>query len=126
MLGVEIRPVEIWTDSAYVYNGFPKYMAKWRIQTWRKRNKLVCSADLWRKLDALLQQRAFVSGVVTKVVAHASALDVLKGRTTAFDKWGNDHADALAVSCALIHPARVDREKHFNTLRVVIDEQSKR
>ena len=56
-------------------------------------------------------------------MAHATAMDVQSGKTTAFDKWGDDHADALAVSGASSHPLRFDREKRFKTLRAVMDVQ---
>ena len=118
-----MRPVDIRTDSAYVHNGITKHMKTWKKNGWQKKNKLICHADLWQQLHTILKERAGDSVVMTKVVAHATAIDVRSGRTTAFDKWGNDNADVLAVAGAMGHPERTDREKRLQDMLVVTSVQ---
>lgn len=56
------RPVsvELVTDSSYVGKGLTEWMAKWKQNGWRRREKgklvEVKNEDLWRQLDALLQR----------------------------------------------------------------------
>ena len=71
----------------------------------------------------ILTERAANSVSVTKVVAHATAKDVAMGRTTAFNKWGNDNADALAVSGALLHPELADRRKRMQGIVAITSVQ---
>jgi len=50
--------VEILTDSTYVGKGISQWMAKWKRDGWRRREKgrwtEVKNVDLWRRLDRLL------------------------------------------------------------------------
>ena len=64
------------------------------------------NADLWRRLDEHLSARPLGSVHFLKVKGHSSTEDVLQGRTTDFDKFGNDAADQLAVGGACTHSAR--------------------
>ena len=49
--------------------------------------------DLWEKMaDALARRGGAERVVFTKVLGHAKEIDVLQGRTTRQDKWGNDKA----------------------------------
>ena len=64
------------------------------------------NADLWRKLDAHLSARPQGSVQFLKVRGHASTADVVEGRTTDFNKFGNDAADHLAVCGACANVAR--------------------
>lgn len=118
---VEVRAVEIRTDSAYVHNGVTKYMCKWRTRRWRRKNRPMTNADLWEQLDTALQGRNEGSVLVTKVLAHATARDVLRGAVSAFDKWGNDNADALAVGGASRHPDLARRHERLQALRTVMN-----
>ena len=60
---------------------------------------------------------------ITKVPGHATAQDVIAGRFTAFDKFGNDNADALAVSGALLHHLNQGRDETFATVKAAMDVQ---
>jgi len=52
--------VELVSDSTYVGKGLSEWMPKWKANGWRRREggrwKEVKNEDLWRRLDALLQQ----------------------------------------------------------------------
>ena len=67
------------------------------------------NADLWRELDTELRKRESGSVLFTKVKGHATAADVLAGRTTILDKYGNDKADELAVAGAFSNQAQKQR-----------------
>jgi len=51
--------VELVTDSTYVGKGVSEWMPKWKANGWRRREGTrwaeVKNEDLWRRLDALLQ-----------------------------------------------------------------------
>ena len=50
--------VELVTDSQYVAKGISEWMAKWKSQGWRRKEKgqfkPVINVDLWQRLDLLL------------------------------------------------------------------------
>jgi ribonuclease HI len=49
--------VRLISDSEYVLKGLTEWMAGWKKRGWRKSNKKpVLNADLWRRLDELMQQ----------------------------------------------------------------------
>lgn len=52
--------VEIITDSEYVGKGFSQWLPKWKANGWRRRDNgkwvPIKNEDLWRRLDAILQQ----------------------------------------------------------------------
>ena len=101
VLQLELRPVEVRTDSAYVLNGVTKHRAKWKLTGWRRKNKLISNADLWQKLDSLLVNRSPESYSFVKVKGHLDIQDVFTGAVSGIDKHGNDAADSLAVARAL-------------------------
>lgn len=78
--------VELFTDSVYVGKGISEWLAKWKANGWRRkeRNKLVpiANEELWRELDALLARHKVK---YTRVVGHS-------GHTE------NDRVDELAVA----------------------------
>ena len=82
VLELELRPLEIRSDSAYVVNGIRKHMKSWRKTNYRRRKGDMVNADLWRKLDMLLASRPPGSVELTKVKGHATADDVLQGRVS--------------------------------------------
>jgi len=43
---LELRPIEVRTDSAYVYNGIAKDMQLWKSKGWRKKGRLISHWDL--------------------------------------------------------------------------------
>ena len=53
----------------------------------------------------MLRERGPGSARFLKVLGHATAEDVRRGRSTQMDKLGNDGADDLAVSGAMLHAA---------------------
>jgi ribonuclease HI len=56
--------VELVTDSSYVGDGITKWMAKWKLNGWRRKGKggwtEVKNEDLWRKLDTLLAKHTLI------------------------------------------------------------------
>lgn len=47
--------VELYTDSRYLRDGIDRWVAGWKRNGWRTRDKkAVKNADLWRRLDALV------------------------------------------------------------------------
>eukprot|EP00973_Karenia_brevis_P092105 12410762-Karenia_brevis.AAC.1 len=58
VLQVEIRRAEVRTDSAYVFKGITEGMKLWKELGWQTTSgKQVSNADLWKKLDKLLERR---------------------------------------------------------------------
>ena len=78
--------VELFTDSVYVGKGISEWMAKWKANGWRRkeRNKLVPIANepLWRRLDELLSKHEVK---YTRVAGHSGHEE-------------NDRVDELAVA----------------------------
>ena len=104
VLLVERRPLEIRTDSKYVYDGCVKLAKQWRDNCWRTRSgKEVSNRDLWFEILSELSSRPRDSVSFRKVRGHATPQDVEAGRATLLDKAGNDAADALAVAGAASH-----------------------
>ena len=54
---LEIRPVEVRTDSAYVANGINRRPQRWKDNGWRRSGRLIINADLWQELGKLLEER---------------------------------------------------------------------
>ena len=79
-------PVEIRTDSMYVFKGCKQYLATWRASGWRSKGREITNADLWIHLSQLLADRTPSAVGMVKVKGHASQKDVLAGRVLAEDK----------------------------------------
>jgi ribonuclease HI len=90
------RPLDIRSDSEYVCKGFDT-RACWAQSGWPGDH-----ADLWDLLAKELSTRMFRVSICW-VKGHAKRIDIERGRATVQDKWGNDGADALAVSGAQMH-----------------------
>ena len=100
VLQLEVRPLEIRTDSGYVHQGVLRHMPVWKARNWTTRSKRpVCNVDLWMTLEKLLAER-------TEGNVHAKDADVVSGKVLREDKIGNDCADMLAVAGALLHKTR--------------------
>ena len=99
-LELEPRPINIRTDSQYVFDGALRHRFKWKRSAWKGRRRLIANSDLWIILDSLLEARPAGDVLLTKVKAHATTDDVLQGVITQFDFPGNTAADALAVAGA--------------------------
>jgi ribonuclease HI len=77
--------VEVITDSAYVKNGISEWIANWKRNGWKTKDKKpVMNQDLWRELD---EQNGRHSTVWTWTKGHASHED-------------NNRADELAAAAA--------------------------
>jgi ribonuclease HI len=79
--------VEIVSDSEYVVNAISDWMARWKRNGWRKSPKAITqvkNADLWRRLDELLQVHAVTAHWVRGHVGHAE----------------NERCDRLATAAA--------------------------
>ena len=100
---LELRPVEVRSDSAYVVNGIARHSGKWRDERWQRKRLMLSHADLWAQMADIFQSRQAGSIKVVKVKGHATWEDVLKGSVAPADKHGNDQADNLAVAGALEH-----------------------
>ena len=78
--------VELFTDSVYVGKGMSEWMAKWKVNGWRRREgkkwAAVKNEDLWRELDALLETHQVK---YTRVAGHSGHPE-------------NDRVDELAVA----------------------------
>ncbi|MDZ4686391.1 MAG: ribonuclease HI [Planctomycetaceae bacterium] len=81
--------VEVVTDSSYVAQGCTEWMAGWKRNGWRRRDgkqlKPVKNAELWQRLDELLQQHRVR---FTHVRGHQGHPE-------------NERCDELAVAAAL-------------------------
>jgi ribonuclease HI len=78
--------LDVYTDSQYVKNGITEWIHKWKVNNWRTATgSAVKNADLWKKLDKLVEE---CPGVRFKwVKAHRG------------DRW-NEHVDDLAKRTA--------------------------
>jgi ribonuclease HI len=73
--------VKIYTDSVYVQKGITEWIIGWKVRGWRTSDKKpVKNDDLWRQLDALVQQ-------------HQVEWIWIKGHA---GDAGNERADSLA------------------------------
>ena len=97
------RPLDIRSDSSYVCDGVAS-IPRWRDDGWKGEH-----SDLWGILALELSGRQ-TEVLVSWVKGHAKSIDIQRGRTTHLDKWGNDGADALAVTGASLHVHSVPRE----------------
>ena len=91
--------MHIKTDSKYVQLGIEKWLAKWRARAWYKRPHIaqeVEHADLWQKVDNLLQRRDPEDVKVFWVKGHGLPRHINQGLTTDQDIWANNEADRLA------------------------------
>jgi ribonuclease HI len=95
----EQRPVHIKTDSRYVQLGVVKWRHMWKAKAWYKSPRTASEidhADLWQKVDSILQSRGSDSIKVTWIKAHALPRHIQWGLTTEQDIWANNGADKLA------------------------------
>ena len=111
VLEMEIRPVEVRTDSRYVANGALQGLERWRRGGRKAPRQQVKNADLWQRMDELLQARPSGEARIQKVKGHIAAEDVLAGKELAEDKEGNDAADGLAVAGAFVNERRGTSQK---------------
>ena len=58
VLELEVRPIEIRTDSASVHQGLLHHLATWRARGWKTRSKKPTrNGDLWVRVADLISQR---------------------------------------------------------------------
>lgn len=80
--------VELFTDSEYVRQGLESWMAKWKSNGWRRRQRdrweEVKNVELWQELDLLLARHSIK---FTRVAGHSGHPE-------------NDRCDELAVEAA--------------------------
>lgn len=73
--------ITLWTDSTYVLKGITEWIHGWKKRGWKKSDKKpVVNTDLWKRLDALNNER----NVTWKWVKGHAGIE------------GNERADALA------------------------------
>ena len=89
MLELAEPPLTVWVDNKGVVDGWG------RGRTW------CCAAarpaaDLWRRLWFLVEDIGSDNIAIRKCKGHATQADVDAGRSTAFLRTGNGHADHFA------------------------------
>jgi len=67
VLQIELRNIDIRSDSAYVVDGMRKRLEKWRRQGFASKAGAIKNHDLWMQLSRLLQERPPGSWKLTKV-----------------------------------------------------------
>lgn len=81
--------VEVITDSSYVAKGCTEWLPGWKRNGWRRKDgsqwKPVKNAELWQRLDELLQQHRVRFTLIRGHAGHAE----------------NERCDELAVAAAL-------------------------
>lgn len=94
----EEQNITICTDSMYVVAGIQQGRSQWKKKAWYKnpgKAKWIDNADLWQKLDCILEVRG--DKVKVKwVKGHALPHHIKSGLTTQKDIWGNNQSDVLA------------------------------
>jgi ribonuclease HI len=90
------RPVrvELFTDSVYVGKGMSEWMAAWKRNGWKRKEKSklvpVKNVELWKRLDLLLQRH---SVKYTRVAGHSGHAE-------------NERCDQLAVAACQMFARR--------------------
>ena len=98
-LETENRPMHIKTDSKYVQLGIEIWRKEWKARAWYRcpqKPEEIDHADLWQRVDNLLEQREPGQVRVSWVKGHALPRHIKQGMTTELDIWGNNQADELA------------------------------
>ncbi len=52
----EPHQVKIHTDSQYLKRGVTEWMPTWRARNWRRKGGKLANVDLWKALDAVIQE----------------------------------------------------------------------
>ncbi|CAE8636270.1 unnamed protein product [Polarella glacialis] len=102
-LEIDKRPLDIRTDSKYVFDGVAVNMVVWENSNWKRNGREVSHKDLWQRLSKLLSERQPGQVTVKKIKGHATAKDVIAGLISTQDRCGNHAADTLAVAGARSH-----------------------
>ena len=89
LLVVVVPPITIWVDNQELLDGFAKGK-QWCCSSAR------VAADLWRIFWHKLADIGPEGVVLVKTKGHASEADVQAGRSTPFQRKGNDNADHFA------------------------------
>ena len=105
------QKLDIRSDSAYVVEGMQHYMNTGKLRGKNENN------DLWALLVKELAGRSQSDVFVVWVRGHAKTCDVQSGRTTLQDKMGNDAADVLATSGAMLHSVPCEIARAASTRR---------
>jgi ribonuclease HI len=98
-LETEEGAIHIRTDSKYVELGVNLWRLRWRQKAWYSRTQKATEfdhADLWQRVDNLLEQRKPGQVRVSWVKGHALPRHIKQAMTTELDIWGNNQADELA------------------------------
>lgn len=48
--------VDFFTDSEYLRKGVTEWMQVWRARSWQRKSGALANVDLWKELDAVIQQ----------------------------------------------------------------------
>jgi len=104
LLHLALPPITIWVDNKGVVDG------------WARGRVWCCSsarpaADLWLQFWRLVEDIGIEGIQICKCKGHATEADVQAGRSTAFLKRGNDHADHFAGRGADVAEDQVPSEE---------------
>eukprot|EP00666_Eupelagonemidae_sp_cell4sb_P001473 gene1473-biopygen21557 len=100
VLETDDRRLRVATDNMYVCKGVRQWRLKWRQRAWFQcplSAEEIRHADLWRRIDALLEERDADHVEVVWRKAHALQHHINAGKTTELDVHGNNMADQLAT-----------------------------
>jgi ribonuclease HI len=95
----EERPMHIFTDSRYVQLGIELWRHQWRADGWYKKAlqlKEIDHADMWQRVDNILNQKDPEEFEITWVKGHALPRHIAAGLTEERHIWGNNASDELA------------------------------
>eukprot|EP00666_Eupelagonemidae_sp_cell4sb_P017838 gene17838-biopygen4325 len=100
VLEADNRRLRVATDNMYVCKGVTQWRFRWRKKAWFR--SPLCAeeiqhADLWRRIDALLDGREVNQVEVVLRKAHALQRHINAGLTTELDIHGNNLANQLAT-----------------------------
>ena len=102
-------PVDVFVDSAYVYNGITEWITGWISKGWKNAKKEpVANKDLW--LELLAQKDRFSDIEFHKVKGHS-------------DDEGNNHADLLANKAMDRVEAELAKQASASVKHEVLPEQ---
>ena len=97
--------IEVRTDSKYVQLGVEIWRHLFRKKAWYQsveKVKEIDHADLWQKIDNLLQSRKTWEVEITWVKGHALPRHINMGLTTEENIWWNNWADELAGAASAL------------------------
>ena len=113
LLVLALPPLTIWVDNQAVIDGWLRGK-QWCTSSSRS------AADLWSDFWQRIEDIGSDGIVLKKTKGHATEVDVQQGRSTAFQKAGNDHADHFAGRAVELAIHRSPNDSAIDDYRVAI------